>query len=268
MVIGGRKFDFQNDFYVMGILNITPDSFSDGGLWVKPEKALKQAEKMLSEGADIIDIGGESTRPGHEAVSAQKEIERILPVIEALAAKLDIALSIDTSKADVAKAAIEAGAVFVNDVWGLKRDPKMAGLIASKGVACCLMHNREKIDYTNFFDDMLLDIQASVNLALDAGICKSKIMLDPGIGFGKTYEMNLKTLNNLEKFRTLGYPILLGTSRKSVIGMTLDLPADERVEGTVATNVIGLAKGCSMFRVHDVKETKRALKMAEAILKS
>lgn len=266
MKIGNREFDVKNKTYIMGILNVTPDSFSDGGKWNEMDRALAHVETMIAEGADIIDIGGESTRPGHTPVGAKEEAERVVPVIEAIRKRFDIPLSIDSYKASVAEAAVSAGADLINDVWGLKYDPQMAATIAKYNVPCCLMHNKQEPVYNNFLIDMLHETQECVNIALAAGISRDKIILDPGVGFGKTYEMNLETMKRLELFQDLGYPVLLGTSRKSMIGLTLDLPASDRVEGTIATTVMGVMKGCAFIRVHDVKENKRAVQMTEAIL--
>lgn len=266
MKIGGRDFDVANKTYIMGILNVTPDSFSDGGKWNEMDHALYHVEQMIDDGADMIDVGGESTRPGHTPVSAAEETERVTPVIEAIHSRFDIPVSIDSYKACVAEAALKAGAALVNDVWGLKYDPEMAGVIARYEAPCCLMHNKEKAEYNNFLVDMLHETQECVNIARKAGIAKDKIILDPGIGFGKTYEMNLEMMRRLELLQELGYPVLLGTSRKSMIGLALNLPVTERVEGTLATSVIGVMKGCAFVRVHDVKENKRAVQMTEAIL--
>lgn len=266
MKIGNREFDVKNKTYIMGILNVTPDSFSDGGKWNQREAALSHAWEMAEEGADIIDIGGESTRPGHQQITEEEEISRIVPVIEAVKRELDLPVSIDTYKAKVAEAALNAGADLVNDIWGLKYDSRMAELIARSGAACCLMHNKERAQYQDFFPDMLRETQECVELAKAAGIPDDKIILDPGVGFGKTREMNLETLCHLERFHELGYPMLLGASRKSVIGLTLDLPADERLEGTLVTTVFAVLKKYAFVRVHDVKENFRAVRMAEAIL--
>lgn len=267
MIIGNKVFDTEKEAYIMGILNVTPDSFSDGGKWNQMDMALKRTEEMVKEGAAIIDIGGESTRPGYVTVSDQEEIERVAPVIEAVKKSFDIPVSLDTYKYEVAKAGIAAGADLINDIWGLKKDEKMAGLIADTKVACCLMHNRKDIDYTNFLDDVIADMDEIMTIAKKAGISKDKIMLDPGVGFAKTREQNLEVICELDQFLQWDVPVLLGTSRKSVIGLTLDLPVDERVEGTIATTVFGRMKGAAFFRVHDVKENVRALKMTEAILK-
>lgn len=266
MKIGNRFFDTQNHTYIMGILNITPDSFSDGGKWNHLDEALRHTEAMIADGADIIDIGGESTRPGHTPVSAEEEAQRVLPVIEAVRKRFDIPISVDTFKSSVAESAIQAGADLVNDIWGLKYDSEMGAVIAKYDVACCLMHNKSNTEYNNFLIDMLSETQECVNLARKAGIKDEKIILDPGVGFGKTFEMNLETMNHLELFKNLGFPVLLGTSRKSMIGLALDLPVDQRVEGTLATSVIGVMKGSSFVRVHDVKENRRVIQMTEAIL--
>lgn len=266
MKIGNREFDTKNHTYVMGILNVTPDSFSDGGKFNQLDAALKHAEEMIADGAAIIDIGGESTRPGYTMISEEEEIERTAPVIEAVKKNFDIPVSIDTYKGKVAEAAIVAGADLVNDIWGLKYDEKMAGIIAEHKAACCLMHNRENQNYTDFRKELLEDLKETIAIAKKAGIADELIMLDPGVGFAKSYENNLEAIHYLEDLHTLSYPILLGTSRKSVIGLTLDLPATERVEGTLVTTVMAVEKGCAFVRVHDVKENYRAIKMAEAIL--
>lgn len=266
MKIGNREFDAEHGAYIMGILNVTPDSFSDGGKWNRLDAALKHTEEMIAEGADIIDVGGESTRPGHRQITEEEEIQRVTPVIEAIRSRFDVPVSIDTYKGSVAEAALKAGADLVNDIWGLKYDETIAGVIARHGAACCLMHNRGEANYREFMTDLLDDLRETVALAKKAGIADDKIMLDPGVGFGKTRENNLEVIREVDQLLTLGYPVLLGTSRKSVIGLTLDLPADQRVEGTIATSVIGAMKGCSFFRVHDVKENLRAIRMTRAIL--
>ena len=265
MRIGTHEFDVKNQTYIMGILNVTPDSFSDGGKYHGVDAALKRAEQMISEGAAILDIGGESTRPGYTPVSEEEEMERILPVIEAVKQRLDIPVSVDTYKGAVAEAAILAGADLINDIWGLKADDRMAEIIAKHKVACCLMHNRSNQLYTDFLPDVLADLKESVVLAKTAGILDENIILDPGVGFAKDYEQNLEVLGNLEQIKTLGYPVLLGASRKSVIGLTLDLPSEERLEGTLVTTVAAVQKGCAFVRVHDVKENYRAIQMAQAI---
>lgn len=265
MKIGNREFDVKNQCYIMGILNVTPDSFSDGGKFRRPDQAFFHVEEMLREGMDIVDVGGESTRPGHTKISAQEEMERVLPVIEGIRARFDVPISLDTCKAAVAEAGIRAGADLINDIWGLKYDAGMAEVIGEAEVPCCLMHNREEAVYRDFITDVINDLRESVSLAKAAGIREEKMILDPGIGFGKTYEQNLEMIANLERLHVLGYPLLLGCSRKSVIGLTLDLPAAERLEGTLTTTVIGVMKGCGFVRVHDVRENVRAVRMAEAV---
>ncbi len=263
--IGNRTFDLEKRTYIMGILNVTPDSFSDGGKFSQEDAALKHVEQMIEEGADIIDVGGESTRPGHQQITEEEEIQRTAPVIEKIADRFDIPVSVDTYKAKVAEVAVKAGACLVNDIWGLKYDPKMAELIAESGVSCCLMHNRNHTEYDNFLQDVKTDLKDSLKLAEKAGISKDKILLDPGVGFGKTYEQNLEIINKLLQLKELGFPLLLGTSRKSVIGLTLGLPVTERVEGTLVTTVCAVLAGCGFVRVHDIKENKRAIQMAAAI---
>lgn len=265
MRIGNQEFDTANNTYVMGILNVTPDSFSDGGKWNGMDAALRHCEEMIADGAAIIDVGGESTRPGYTKISDQEEMERTVPVIEAIKANFDVPISIDTYKSQVAKATIEAGADLVNDIWGLKYDPKMAGVIAEAEVTCCLMHNRDNMEYQSFMNDMQQDLEETITLAKQAGIADNRIILDPGVGFAKSYENNLEAIAKVDALQALGYPVLLGTSRKSVIGLTLDLPAAERVEGTVVTTVYAVQKNCAFVRVHDVKENVRAIKMAQAI---
>lgn len=267
MRIGNREFAEKGHTYVMGILNVTPDSFSDGGKWNKEDAAKAHTAQMIEEGADIIDIGGESTRPGYTLLSDEEEISRVVPMIKMVKANFDIPVSVDTYKSKVAQAALEAGADLVNDIWGLKYDKELAGVIAKYQVPCCLMHNRKEADYNSFMEDMLDDLRETISLAKAAGIADDKIILDPGVGFGKTYENNLTAINHLEEMHRLGYPILLGTSRKSVVGLTLNLPATERVEGTLATTVLGVIKGSMFVRVHDVKENARIIKMTEAILR-
>lgn len=266
MKIGNREFQTSGHTYVCGILNVTPDSFSDGGKWNDRDRALRHVENMIEEGMDILDIGGESTRPGYVLLSEEEEIARVTPMIEAVKANFDIPVSLDTYKGNVAQAGIEAGADFINDIWGLKYDNKIAGVISKNKVPCCLMHNRENKNYCNFMRDVIADLSESIELARKAGIAEDGIILDPGIGFAKSYEQNLEMLRSLDSIRNLGYPVLLGCSRKSVIGLTLELPTEERLEGTLVTTVMAVMKGCSFVRVHDVKENVRAVKMAEAIL--
>ena len=265
MKIGTKEFDLEQHTYIMGILNVTPDSFSDGGRYDHMDAALFHAEQMIKEGADLIDVGGESTRPGHQQITDQEEIERVAPVLEALKQRFDAPLSIDTYKSSVAKAALQAGANLVNDIWGLKYDKELARVIAESEATCCLMHNRKKAEYGQFLPEVLEDLKETLHLAEQAGIAKEKIMLDPGVGFGKNLEMNLEVLKHLGAFRELGYPLLLGTSRKSVIGLTLDLPVEEREEGTLVTTVLAVQNYYGFVRVHDVQKNKRAVQMMEAI---
>ncbi|MGN0292489.1 MAG: dihydropteroate synthase [Lachnospiraceae bacterium] len=266
MKIGTKEFDLKNHCYIMGILNVTPDSFSDGGKWNNMDAALKHTEEMIAEGCDILDIGGESTRPGYTLLSDEEEISRVVPVIEAVKSRFDIPVSLDTYKSNVAKAGLKAGIDLINDIWGCKYDPEMASVIAGAGVPCCLMHNRKEAVYSDYLNDVLDDLRECVRIAKAAGVADDKIILDPGLGFGKTYENNMELMNHVEILHQLGYPVLLGTSRKSMIGLTLDLPAAERVEGTIATTVMGVMKGCCIVRVHDVKENKRAIAMTEKLL--
>ena len=264
--IGNREFDVKNHTYVMGILNVTPDSFSDGGKYDQLDRALFHAQEMIDDGADIIDVGGESTRPGYTMISDEEEIERTVPVVEALKERFDIPISIDTYKSKVAKANIKAGVDLVNDIWGMKYDKDMAKLVADTKVACCLMHNRDEASYKHFMKEMIEDIKESVKIAKEAGVKNKRIILDPGVGFGKTYDNTLEAIRCLKDLEELGYPVLLGTSRKSVIGLSLDLPSDQRMEGTLATTVMGVMQGVAFVRVHDVKENKRAIMMTEAVL--
>lgn len=266
MKIGNQNFHVEQDCYVMGILNCTPDSFSDGGRWNERDCALTHAEEMIRDGAAILDLGGESTRPGYTQISVQEEIDRVVPVIESVKAHFDIPVSVDTYKSGVAKAALRAGADMVNDIWGLKYDREMATLIADKQVPCCLMHNRKEGGYRDFLGELCADLLESAAIAKAAGISEDKIIFDPGVGFAKSYEENLAVIHQLERVVQLGYPVLLGTSRKSCIGLTLDLPASERVEGTLVTTVFAVLHGAAFVRVHDVKENVRAVKMAQAIL--
>ena len=267
MLIGNKEFDVKNKTYIMGILNVTPDSFSDGGSFYNVDFALRHAEDMIKKGAHILDIGGESTRPGYTQISEEEEIERIAPVITAIKANFDIPVSVDTYKSRVAETAIVEGADLINDIWGLKYDSNMAGVIAKYDKPCCLMHNRKNVNYRNFMEDVLKDLSESVKIAHNAGITDDKIILDPGVGFAKSYEQNLEMIAKLEKLKELGYPVLLGTSRKSVIGLTLNLSVEERLEGTLATTVIAVEKGCAFVRVHDVLENARAIQMTRTILK-
>ena len=282
--INNQKFEWGSRTYVMGILNITPDSFSGDGLHAEGDpvkSALAQARKFVNAGVDLLDVGGESTRPGSEPVGAAYEKARVLPVIKALAAEFDTPISIDTYKAEVAEAALEAGAHMINDVWGLQADPKMAALAARKKVPVILMHNRSNpksaevqerlggryigVDYINLIEDIKSELLHSVEIAKNAGIPEEHIILDPGIGFGKTVEQNLELLNRGDEIRALGYPLLVGPSRKSFIGYTLDLPPDQRAEGTAAAVSVAIMRGADIVRVHDVEMIVRTARMTDAI---
>ncbi len=281
---GKQLFDWGHRTYVMGIINVTPDSFSGDGTYNAQnyvDASLKQAERFANEGADIVDIGGESTRPGAELVEPEEELERIIPVVEAIQANLDIPISIDTYKATVAEAAIQAGAELVNDVWACKGDPEMAPLLARAGVPVVLMHNRSKarnaqlvanlggryigVEYDNLMEDIKRELLESVKIALKAGVSKEKIILDPGIGFGKTVEQNLELLRRSREIKAMGFPLLIGSSRKSFIGFTLDQSTEQRLEGTAATVAIAIDRGADIIRVHDVKEMALVARMTDAL---
>jgi dihydropteroate synthase len=265
---GPYKLPIGQRTLIMGILNVTPDSFSDGGQYDSSDTAVARARQMVAEGADILDIGGESTRPGSMQVSADEELRRILPVIRALSRELNVPISIDTYKAEVAKQALEAGAHMINDVWGFKKDPDMARVAARFGCPVILMHNRTDENYVDFLQDVLADLEESIRIARDGGVAEDRIILDPGIGFAKSHEQNLFLMNRLSAIGDRGYPVLLGTSRKRVIRNTLQLPPDDVVEGTGATVALGIAQGAAIMRVHDVKQMKRVAIMADAIVQA
>lgn len=272
LMIGKKQFKRQGHTYVMGILNVTPDSFSDGGSYPELSDALYRVEQMMKEGAELIDVGGESTRPGYiQQITDEEEIARTCPVIEAIKKNFDVPVSLDTYKSEVAKAGVQAGMDLFNDIWGLQYDPKMAKIIAQSGLPCVLMHNRkekmgDEIKATPELETMFReDFGRILTIAEEAGIDREKIILDPGVGFAKSYEQNLWVINHLPFFQEMGYPVLLGTSRKSVVGLTLDLPVKERVEGTLATTAFAVECGCCMVRVHDVRENVRFIRMMEAI---
>ncbi len=265
MKISGREFDVNNHTYIFGILNVTQDSFSDGGKFNNLEAALAHADQMIAEGVDIIDIGGESTRPGFTPISAHMEIEAVVPVIEAIKKKYDVLISLDTRKAEVARAGIASGVDIINDVDGLKGDSEMASVIAESGLSCVIMHNRENTNYVNLMDDIIKDLKGSLYIAKCAGIADDKIILDPGIGFAKDTAQNLEVLRNLERFNELKFPMMLAHSRKSVIGNTLDLPVDQRLEGTLALTALAVFNRYGFVRVHDIKENRRVIDMLEAV---
>lgn len=265
---GEQDLVLGNKTLIMGILNITPDSFSDGGRYAAREAAIDHAKRMVAEGADIIDIGGESTRPGSEKVTVEEELHRVIPIIEALREEVNVPLSIDTYKAEVARQALGAGAHIINDVWGGMADPDMAVVAAEKQCPIIVTHNRNDMDYGHFMNDVIADVKEMIRALKDKGVEDSQIVLDPGIGFAKNYEHNLIMMKYLHDFTSLGYPVLLGTSRKTFIRRTLDLPVDDVVEGTAATVVWGIAQGCDIVRVHDVHSIKRTVKMADAIARN
>ncbi len=291
--IANHTFDWGARTYVMGILNVTPDSFSGDGLLPSTdptreregtEAAVEQARSFLASGADILDVGGESTRPGSEPVDAKAEMARVIPVIQALSKEFPGALiSIDTYKSAVAEAAFQAGAHLLNDVWALRADPALAGVAAKYNAPVILMHNRSNpanvevrrqlggayigAEYDDLIEDVRRELMDSVRLAEQAGIESGRVILDPGIGFGKTVEHNLELIRRLDEIRSLGYPVLLGPSRKSFIGYTLDLPPDQRVEGTAAAISVGITRGADIVRVHDVEHMARVARMTDAILR-
>lgn len=292
--VGKHEFQWGSRTYVMGILNVTPDSFSGDGL-ISPsssggegrdriEQSLRQAEHFLKHHADILDVGGESTRPGSQPVTVDEELERVIPVIQAIAKEFPEAIiSIDTYKAKVAEEAFKAGAHILNDVWALRADPGLAAVAKAFDAPVILMHNRSNpasvevrtqlgnayigSEYDDLLEDVKRELLASVEIAVKAGVEERQIILDPGIGFGKTREHNLELINRLGEVRALGYPVLLGPSRKSFIGFTLDLPADQRVEGTAAAVAVGITRGADLIRVHDVKEMARVARMTDAIVR-
>jgi dihydropteroate synthase len=265
---GKYTFDFGKRTYIMGILNVTPDSFSDGGDFVDIEAAVQHAKQMVADGADIIDIGGESTRPGFAEVSAEQELERVIPIIERLVKEIDVPISIDTYKAIVADKAIEAGAVIINDIWGMQKDSKMPEVAAKHHVPIIIMHNQHGTEYDgDIMEAISAFLRYSIDLGLKAGIKLENMILDPGIGFGKTSEQNVLVMARMGELNDLGCSILLGTSRKSFIGKILDLVPKQRVEGTVATTVIGIMQGADIVRVHDIKENLRAAKVADAVVR-
>lgn len=262
----GLTLTLGNRTLIMGILNATPDSFSDGGRYDRVEAAVERAKQMAAEGADIIDIGGESTRPGHEAVTLEEELRRVIPVIRAVREAVNLPISVDTYKAEAARQALEAGAHIVNDVWGFRRDPDIAKVAAAYGAPVILMHNREARNYTDCVPDVLNDLRSCVSIAKDAGVADDRIWLDPGIGFAKDYAENVELMGRLDEIVELGYPVLLGTSRKLFIRRTLDVTPDDAVEGTGATVALGIAQGCQVVRVHDIKQMKRVAVMTDAIV--
>jgi dihydropteroate synthase len=263
----GRKLELGRRTLIMGILNVTPDSFSDGGKFNTIEAAVAQALRMVEDGADIIDIGGESTRPGAAKISEEEELRRVIPIIEAVSESVKVPLSIDTYKSKVARRALMAGAHMLNDIWGLKEDQDMGKVAEQFNCPLILMHNRRETHYTQLLPDMITDLQESIQLAQRAGITEEHLLLDPGIGFAKTIDHNIQLMNRLDTICNLGYPVVLGTSRKSFIRQTLESPADDVVEGTAATVVLGITQGCDIVRVHDVRAMSRVARMTDAIVR-
>jgi dihydropteroate synthase len=265
----GKKLEIGSRTVIMGILNVTPDSFSDGGKFNSFDAALLQAHQMVEDGADIIDIGGESTRPygNNRPINAAEEMERVLPVLERLLKELPVPISLDTYKAATARAALQMGVHIINDVWGLQKDPDMGEVVAEYGVPLIVMHNQAEPGYQDIMGEINGFLRRSIELAEQAGIAHENIMVDPGIGFGKTRADNLVVMRRLREMEALGCPILLGTSRKAFIGTTLNLPATDRVEGTAATIALGIANGVDIIRVHDVKAMTRVARMADALVR-
>ncbi|OPX84465.1 MAG: Dihydropteroate synthase [Pelotomaculum sp. PtaB.Bin104] len=263
----GKTLRLGERTLIMGILNVTPDSFSDGGLYHERDVALAKAKEMVAQGADIIDLGGESTRPGYKTVNVEDELSRVIPVLKELVKEVPVPVSVDTTKPVVARQALEAGAHIINNQSPLPADPSMAGLVAEYGAPLVLMHNQQGTDYCDLIGDLTEYFQNSIQVALAAGVARKNIIIDPGIGFGKTADQNLEILRRLKELGCLGLPVLIGTSRKSTIGKVLGLPVDQRVEGTAATVAVGIAKGADIVRVHDVKEMVRVARMADAIVR-
>lgn len=266
-VANGEKLVWGRRTYVMGIINVTPDSFSGDGLGSDVPAIVDLARRFQDEGADILDVGAESTRPGHDPITADEEFKRLLPALEAVAGAVNLPISVDTYKAPVAREALRGGACIVNDIWGLKADPHLAEVAAEAGAALVMMHNQKGTQYTDLVPDVLASLEASVAAALNAGVAKENIVIDPGIGFGKNPDQNIEVLQNIERFKSLGCPLLVGTSRKSTLGLLLELPADQRLEGTAATVALAIAGGADIVRVHDVKEMVRIGRVTDAIVR-
>jgi dihydropteroate synthase len=264
---GNVTFHWGERTYVMGIINVSPDSFSGDGL-DSVDAAVAQAQRFVTEGVDILDVGGESTRPGSSPISVDEELRRVIPVLERLNGKVKVPLSIDTYKLNIARRALDAGAEMINDIWGLKQEPRLAELAAQRGTSIILMSNQRDKPRRNIISAVLSDLKRSIDLALNAGVPWENIIIDPGIGFGKTLEQNLELVRRLDELKVLGRPILLGTSRKSMIGLVLDLPPEQRLEGTAASSAIGIARGADIIRVHEVKEMIRISRMSDAIIRS
>ena len=267
-VANGDALTWGARTYVMGIINLTPDSFSGDGLGADVESAVELALRFQEEGADILDIGAESTRPGHEKISIDEELNRLMPSLEAVAKRVDLPISVDTYKAAVAKRAVDAGAVIINDIWGLKAESTLAQVAADTGAGLVLMHNQTGTKYVDLIPDIVSSLRDSVGTALEAGVLRENIIIDPGIGFGKSPDQNLEVLNRLNQLTEVGCPVLTGTSRKSTLGLLLDLPPDQRVEGTAATVSLSIVRGADIVRVHDVKEMVRICRVTDAVVRS
>lgn len=264
---GEHNLDLGQRTYIMGILNITPDSFSDGGKYIDVDSALRQAVQMVEDGADIIDIGGESTRPQATPISIDEEMYRVMPIIERLAKEIPVPISIDTYKGQVAREAVKFGASLINDVWGLRYDDEMVKAVAESHVPYIMMHNQTGTEYTDLLGDIIKFFKQGIEILREKDVNLNRLIIDPGIGFGKTHEQNIEVMKRLEELNTLGLPMLLGTSRKSIIGNTLGLPVEERLEGTAATVSYGIIQGASIIRVHDVKQMARVAKMTDALVR-
>ena len=263
----GKVLELGSKTLIMGILNATPDSFSDGGIYLDPKAAIAQAQRMIAEGADLIDLGAESTRPQYVGISAEQEWERLQPILHELIKDCLVPISVDTQKAEVAEKALDAGAHMINDIWGLQKDPLMAQTVAKYNAPIVLMHNKSDTEYNNLIPEILEYLNRSIGIALNKGINPKQIIIDPGIGFGKTPDQNMEVLSRLEELNVLGYPMLLGVSRKSVIGRTLNLPVEQRLEPSIALGTLGIVAGVDILRVHDVLENKKAALMTDQIIR-
>ena len=267
MQIGSKQFDIGSRTFIVGILNVTPDSFFDGGAYNTVEQAVHRAKQFVADGADIIEIGGESSRPGYAPVEADAELDRVLPVLKELRHAIDVPIAIDTCKSVVAEAALQNGASLVNDISCFKQDAELAKVCAKHNAVCCVMHNRDNMDYGDFLADVIADLKSSINSLILAGVSPDNIIIDPGIGFAKTAAHSLEVMRNLSLFTSMPYPVMVGASRKSFIGHTLNLPVEERLEATIATTALAIGQHCDFIRVHDVLENKRAAVIADEIVR-
>jgi len=268
MQIGAKWFDIGSRTFIVGILNVTPDSFSDGGRYTTVESAAAKAAQMVADGADMVEIGGESSRPGHVKIGAEQEMERVLPVLQALRKEIDVPIAVDTYKASVAEAALQHGAAVINDVHRFRLDPGLAAVCAKFNAVCCVMHNRGDTNYGDFLRDVAEDLKDSTDMLIRTGVDPGRIIVDPGVGFAKSAEQNLEVLRNVNMFaKVLPFPVMIGTSRKSFMGKVLGLELDRRLEATIATTVLAVQQGCAFVRVHDVPENKRAAMMADVLVR-